>query len=122
MQTREVSILDLARGAILEQVDNESTKILTNILDPNTDAKKARKLTITVSFKSDDKREIISCEAQAKSTLAPVMPIATRIYVEQDSDGNPRAMELFKQDPNQMSLLDGEEPTNVLKMNRSVNQ
>lgn len=121
MKVKEVSILDLARGAILEQVDNESAKVLSNILDPNTDAKKARKLTITVTFKSDDSREIIACEAQAKSTLAPVMPIATRIYVEQDKDGNPRAMELTKADPNQMSLLDGEEPTNVLKM-RSVNQ
>ena len=119
MQTKEVSILDLARGAILEQVDNESTKILNNILDPNTDATKARKLTVTVTFKSDDKREIISCEAQAKSTLSPVMPIATRIYVEQDADGNPRAMELIKNDPNQMSLLDDTEVTNVLKI-RSV--
>jgi len=47
------------------------------------------------------------------------MPIATRIYVEQDADGNPRAMELIKNDPNQMSLLDDTEVTNVLKI-RSV--
>lgn len=121
VQTREVNILELAKGAIMEQVDNESAKILANILDPNTDAKKARKLTITVTFKSDLKRESVDCEAQAKSTLAPIMPISTRIYVEQDKDGNPRAMELTRDDPNQVHMFEETEPEiNVVKLARSV--
>ncbi|MDP4158193.1 MAG: hypothetical protein Q8911_00310 [Bacillota bacterium] len=120
VQTRKVNLLELAKGAIMEQVDNESAKILSNILDPNTDATKARKLTITVTFKSDDKREFISCEAQAKSTIAPVMPITTKLLVEQDMEGNPRAMEITRDDPNQVHMFEETEPeVNVLQL-RSV--
>ena len=34
------SILEMAQGAIMEQVNIEVGKIVDNILDPNTDAKK----------------------------------------------------------------------------------
>lgn len=119
--TRKVNLLELAKGAIMEQVDNESAKILSNIVDPNTDFKKARKLTITVTFKSDESREFISCEAQAKSALAPIMPISTRLFVEVDSDGNPQAMELTRDDPNQIHIFeDGEQEVKVLKLAGSV--
>ena len=121
MKTIETNVLEMAKGAILEQIDNETAKIMANILDPNTDAKKARKLTITLTFKSDESREFVSCEAQAKSTIAPVMPIATRIILDTDKDGNPKAMELTKDDPNQIHVFDEEEEVKVLKLARSVN-
>lgn len=50
------SILQMARGAIQERADYEITKILENILDPNTSATAARKLTITLTLKPDDTR------------------------------------------------------------------
>lgn len=121
MKTVESSILEMAKGAILEQTDNEVTKILSNILDPNTDPKKARKLTITVTFKADDSREFVAIEAQAKSNIAPIMPIATRMILEADKNGNPKAMELTKNDPNQVHMFeDGEEEVKVLRLARSV--
>lgn len=120
VQTREVNVLELAKGAIIEQIDLETAKIMSNILDPNTNATKARKLTVTLTFKADDDREFISCEAQTKSTLAPVKPIATRLFVEADRDGNPRAAELTRDDPNQVHMFeDGEPEQKVLKL-RSV--
>lgn len=121
MKTIETSVLEMAKGAILEQIDNESAKIMSNILDPNTDATKARKLTITLTFKPDAKREFISCEAQAKSTIAPIMPIATRMILEADKDGLPKAMEITRDDPNQIHIFDGEEQEiKVLRLARSV--
>lgn len=121
MKTIETSVLEMAKGAILEQTDNEMTKIMSNILDPNTDPKKARKLTITLTFKPDESREFVSLEAQAKSTIAPIMPIATRMILEADKDGNPKAMELTRNDPNQLHMFeDGEEEIKVLRLARSV--
>lgn len=121
MKTVETSVLEMAKGAILEQTDNEMARIMANILDPNTDAKKARKLTITLTFKADETREFVSLEAQAKSTIAPIMPIATRMILEADKDGNPKAMELTRNDPNQVHMFeDGEEEVKVLRLARSV--
>lgn len=122
MKTIETSVLEMAKGAILEQIDAESAKIMANILDPNTDYKKARKMTITLTFKSDEARELVSCEAQAKSAVAPTMPIVTKIFLEADGDGNPRAMEITRDDPNQVHIFEeGEPEVKVLKLARSVN-
>jgi hypothetical protein len=117
--TREVNVLEMARGAILEQIDREAERIMANILDPNTDYKATRKLTITLSFKPNQNREIVKCEAQAKSSIAPIMPIETSIIVEADKDGRPRAAELMRQDPNQEVIFDEEPAVKVLKL-RSV--
>lgn len=120
VMTREVNVLEMAKGAILEQIDNESAKIMSNILDPNTDAKKARKLTITLTFKADENREFISYEAQAKSTIAPIKPIAIRMFIDEDKNGKPRVAEITRDDPNQIHIFEDEEQVqNVLKL-RSV--
>jgi hypothetical protein len=118
--TKEVSILDLAKGAIQEQINLEAGRIMANIIDPNTDAKAVRKLNITITLKPDENREIVSYSAQAKSTLAPIKPISTSLIVDTDKDGNPVAAELTRNDPNQIHIFEDEEPVNnVLKL-RSV--
>lgn len=118
--TKEVNILELAKGAIQEQINLEAGKVMANIIDPNTDAKAPRTLTITLKFKPDENREIVSCSAQAKSSLAPVKPILTNIIVEADKNGNPRAAELTRTDPNQIHIFDEDQETKVVKMQRSV--
>ena len=39
------SILEMARGAIIEQFDVEVGKVINNILDPNTEPAKKRSIT-----------------------------------------------------------------------------
>lgn len=73
-QMSEVNILELAKGAIQEQINCEMGKVMANIVDPNTDAKTARKLTITLTMKPDENREIINFSAQIKAVLAPIKP------------------------------------------------
>lgn len=51
------SILQMARGAIQERADYEITKILDNILDPNTAPTAARKLSLTLTLKPDSWRQ-----------------------------------------------------------------
>jgi len=115
MQTVETGVLEMAKGAILEQVTNEFTKIMGNILDLNTDPKKPRKLTINLTFKADENRELVTYEAQAKSTLAPVMPVSAKIVLE-EKDGKPIAKELTRDDPNQVHMFDEDEKVNVIKL------
>ena len=121
MRTKELNVLEMAKGAILEQIEGETAKIMSNILDPNTDPKKARKMTITLTFKANEGREVVECEAQAKSAIAPIRAIVTSFYVGEDKDGKPIAQEVSKFDPNQETIFVDEEDkvTNVLQM-RSV--
>ncbi len=123
MKIKELNVLEMAKGAILEQIEGETAKIMSNILDPNTDAKKARKMTITLVFKANENREIVECEAQAKSVIAPVRAIVTSYYLGEDNNGKPTAREVSKFDPNQETIFVPEEEkvTNVLKLTRSVN-
>jgi len=51
------SILQMARGAIMERADYEMSRLLANILDPNTSATAKRKLTLTLELKPDDDRQ-----------------------------------------------------------------
>ena len=43
-QNRSDSLLEMARGAILERVDYEAARVAENIEDPNTDFKAKRKI------------------------------------------------------------------------------
>lgn len=115
MPTREVNILELAQGAIQEQTENEMGKILTNILDPNTNPTATRKLTITVTFKPDENRSVTQLSASAKATTAPIKAITTSLMVGQDRDGKPQAAEILKNDPNQMEAFTEDQVTNVVK-------
>ena len=48
------SILQMARGAIMERADYEMSRLLANILDPNTSATAKRKLTLTLELRRSD--------------------------------------------------------------------
>ena len=69
-ERQEKSILEMGRGAIMERADYEMRAMIRNILDPNTSAKAARKLNITLTFKPGDDRQTIVVECVAKSTAA----------------------------------------------------
>ena len=68
-ERQEKSILEMGRGAIMERADYEMRAMIRNILDPNTSAKAARKLNITLTFKPGDDRQTIVVECVAKYVL-----------------------------------------------------
>ncbi|EGD47078.1 hypothetical protein Cpap_1470 [Ruminiclostridium papyrosolvens DSM 2782] len=102
-----LNILNLAKGALVEQADIEIQKVLENIADPNTDDKKARKLTITMTFKPLD-RESAAIEVVTKSTVAPYKPVTTQVFIGRDDDsGVVTAKEYIKgQVKGQMRVVD----------------
>lgn len=81
----KASILEMARGAIMEQVDVEVGKIVDNIVDVNTEPKKKRQLVLTVDFTPSADRSVVSIAATAKSKLQPLNAIQTSLFVGVDS-------------------------------------
>jgi len=112
----EKSILEMARGAILERVDYEIPRIIENIRDPNTDSSKKRSITLTLTFKTDFSRENISLECDVKPPkLAPTNPVATNLYITTDEMGGVAVVELSPQIQGQLDLSGGvqEEPAKL---------
>ncbi len=67
----------LAGGALAEQFDEEMKKVLENINDPNTDPLAKRIITVKVSLKPDEARNMAKIDASCKSSLAPYKSIGT---------------------------------------------
>lgn len=104
-ERQEKSILEMGRGAIMERADYEMRAMIRNILDPNTSAKAARKLNITLTFKPGDDRQTIVVECVAKSTLASTNAITTMLYVLDEDT----VVEMAPQIPGQLAVDAGEQ-------------
>lgn len=99
-KTIKLDLSAIGEGGLQEKVDKELEKVFDNILDPNTDVKTARKLTITLTMKADDTRQTVSTAMEVKSTLAPQKGVATTVLVGQ-KDGKVYANELKSAMPGQ---------------------
>ena len=97
-------------------------KIFKNLEDPNTDYKAKRKIQITLTFQADDdSRESIKMSTEAKTTLAPTVPIITRLYMVRDGNDNPMIVEALRQTPGQLDMegVEVEEPK-ILQLARKM--
>lgn len=103
------SILEMARGAIMERVNYEMARVMDNIMDANTKATAKRKLTLTLTFQPDDERATIGVSVVAKTTLAATNPVVTSLYLAgEDGTGEVQAVEMVPQIPGQVGM-DGAE-------------
>lgn len=111
------SIMQMARGAFQERVDYEMTRVIDNILDPNTKATAKRKITLTIELVPDDERENIAVAVTAKSTLASTNPVTTALFIARTNDGKHLIGEKVPQIPGQMRMDGSEqEPPKLLKL------
>ena len=98
------SILEMNSGAILERANREAAKVQENIEDPNTDWKRKRKIQITLVFEASADRETVQMETEVKTTLAPMMPVTTTVYMVRDDQGDPMIVEAVRQTPGQLDM------------------
>ncbi|CAJ1227093.1 hypothetical protein LZY01_23670 [Levilactobacillus zymae] len=96
-----IDLTDMANGAIQEKLDTVMDGVLENILNPNCEAKKKRKVTITLSMTPTETRNSITLDAQVKSTLVPEDSATTTILVGRNSTGRIEANELKSGTPGQ---------------------
>ena len=74
-EIKEIGILDMMNGAIGERAAYELSRIMKNCRDLNTEAKKARTLTIKLSIVPTENRDSVAVRAAVESKLVPVKPI-----------------------------------------------
>lgn len=104
-----IKLDDLQGGVLTEKINYELNKIFENILDPNTDETKIRKLSIALKFKPSKDREMVNLEPTLKVDLAPVEVESTILIVDKDiSTGKVVAKEWNKQIAGQVSIEDVE--------------
>ena len=105
------SIMRMAMGAIEERVDYEMSKIVDNILDPNTKPDKPRKITLTLEFTPNSSREKIKLNATAKTTLVPTDPVSTSLALYTDrKTGGIELAEIGAQVPGQIDMSGDVQP------------
>lgn len=102
-EIKEISILDMMNGAIGERVAYELTRIMKNCRDLNTEAKKARTLTIKLSIVPTENRDSVAVRAEVASKLVPVKPIDGALLLGGTED-DPVVMEYTPQVPGQQSF------------------
>lgn len=103
------SILRMAAGAIEEKVDYEVSRVIENIIDPNTKPDAKRKITITLEFQPDSERKHINLSATAKSTLVPTASVNTSMMITSDGNGEMVIAEMVPHIPGQLDMDGGEQ-------------
>lgn len=104
------SILEMAHGGFLEQVDHEMAKVVDNILDPNTKATGKRRITVTMELTPDDLRRQIAVRFSTKLALVETNALTTSLYVMgEESTGEVCVVEMVPQIPGQMALNGAEQ-------------
>ncbi|WP_339316906.1 replication terminator protein [Paenibacillus sp. FSL R10-2734] len=102
--SKEINFNNLAEGAVGERLNIEMQKLAANVLDPNTNWKNVRKLTLTIAIKPNEKREIGSVDIDVKTALAPAKGVSTTIIFGMDNEGKAQAAELVSGVKDQMMI------------------
>ena len=107
------SILEMCNGAFKERADYEMSRLIDNILDPNTDPTAKRKVQITLELRPDADRTTVAVGCSVKSSLAPTYPVSTMLYIA----ANDTVIEMTPQIPGQLGLDEEEqEPPAQLRL------
>lgn len=85
-EVREISLLDIMGGAIADRVNYEFDYVARNLLDPNTDANTARKLTIEIWVTPTEDRRSATVKAVVSSKLAPVKQLDATLLLGGSAD------------------------------------
>jgi len=100
----KLSFATLAGGGVEEKLQYALDEVAENIADPNTDAKKVRKVTMTLTLKPNEQRTIANLEVDVKTSLAAPVGISTTLMIDRDERGNIVASEIYGKDPNQGAI------------------
>ena len=104
---QELDLATLGGGAAIERFQDELERVVANILDPNTEATKVRKITLTVSLKPHESREFAQAALRVTSSLAPAKDVGELAFF-----GRMRTGEIVatRRDPRQMEIGEEGEP------------
>ena len=106
---KHINIEQFSNGELTRQINREMEAVARNVADPNTEAKTARKITVTITLKPNEQRDFITTSITTKSTLAPTLGAVTALGIRKDlKTGEVEVGEIGNQIPGQMSITDVE--------------
>lgn len=83
-----IEVSKLADGTLDEKLNRALKQAVENIVDPNTDYKKERKVTIEICIKpTSERRDFLQTTIKTKVSLAPEKGEDTELIVGKDVDG-----------------------------------
>ncbi len=109
-----INLEKFAGGALAEKFNIGLKEVLENIADPNTEAKKKRKLTVELTFNPDEERELSLVDILVKTKLEPPKAVATKILIDKDGQGGIIASEYNNQLRGQQYLKVDEDTGEIL--------
>lgn len=123
MPTPKLNLNTFADGALLERVNDSINKVLVNIADPNTDAKKKRSVTVTLTFEGNEQRNLANVSVESKEKLVPAHSVATSFLIDRDAAGEIVGAELKSGIPGQTMITEmGEVVTDTGELIDEVEQ
>lgn len=100
-----VELKNIAGGALQAKFNKAMEAVVANLLDPNTPSKDKRKITIEMTFVTDEERTQVASTVSVKQKLAPLHPINTQFGIGKDlKDGGNFIEEYGQHLPGQMTL------------------
>lgn len=93
-QTINFDLSEVADGGVQVKLNRALKQVADNILDPNTDATKKRKVQINISIAPNEKRDASDVTVEVKTTLAPEVGIPTTMLLGRDIKGEVHVNEL----------------------------
>lgn len=99
---KKMSLDEFAGGALQEKFDKAFERVVDNLADPNTSFKEARKITITLKFTQNERRDDVACDVLVVEKLAAQTPTRTAFAVGK----NLKTGEMYAEEygRNQMSI------------------
>ena len=96
---------NIAGGALQAKFNKAMEAVVANLLDPNTPSKDKRKITIEMTFVTDEERTQVASTVSVKQKLAPLHPINTQFGIGKDlKDGGNFIEEYGQHLPGQLAL------------------
>lgn len=105
-QEQAVNLDTIGAGALRELFAAELSRVLANIVDPNTDETSKRAITMTVTLKPNRDRNQAKVELKCGSKVAGIRSVETNLHIGMQR-GKLIAVE---NDPRQITLFDQGKP------------
>ena len=100
-----IELKNIAGGALQAKFNKAMEAVVATLLDPNTPSKDKRKITIEMTFVTDEERTQVASTVSVKQKLAPLHPINTQFGIGKDlKDGGNFIEEYGQHLPGQMAL------------------
>ena len=107
------NLKDLSRlmgGAVQERWEDALGRMTRNILDPNTEPRRARKITMVLTIKPTESRDGGEMSFDVKESFAPPTPVKQSVFFDQTDDGTIYATQKLNQVAGQLDIAGNVQP------------